>query len=1348
MGNVSHKLPEENKNQVFKKIPYEIDYERIQIHPLVVEKLYQDFLINFNQEEYVDKAHFRQKYQLNRMIEKYLFHAISSKEDKITFLDYLEYLNISSYGSKEEKSELICKMLDLNGKGKIQGRQLSEFVEGICLMNKEPKERKVEYLGICKNFYEKPKKQNETLKTNFQKIFKPKIPTKIEEEEKLKSKMEIIEEQNRILREKKEFKLKEQKRRSENFIKNILNKKKEEEIIFDDIDSDVETPKSIKSPIGRNSIGSESDQSPKINVSTVESDTINLDEPLKINTQIRKIQKNSTVDVDSPKIQFFDTSIFNDHKMNSSSNSKHPFDKISNEESMIEVLNEVSNQKQYLNDDDTSIKKDSLQQNSMNILKQQNLKDNLSVEIESNEFTDISIYQETDSLIPSDFNINESELNDLTINDFDEDELYDELDDPFIFEEITGTKDIEIIDKKQRNRSDSLQFRQDSELKKKKLLIDIKRIVKNEKSNSTAKERWEKVLDLKMKEKFGEWEKSKSEMKIKYETMKENFAKRMIEKQNRIEDFKKKIEFEKEKFDEKKEKIRERFEKNKEIFDEQLKGKFKEKFEFEKERIEIEKERIIDKIDKRKEEFLENVVTTFDVYNSSIIGFDDLKLKGIQNQTFLECFGLFPKFRNILKLFEDSKEEEISKFDSKNIKFLFGYPSIEGLLTSYSTNHKRFASVELTFISFYQGSNALENYKFRKPTRVLNLQECQITRRIDLDSLDKFVFEIEVSKPYYSRKLYLNDKKEIEKWIWVLRRNSGQVGFRFNSSFPVQLNNACNYFIGGKSYFEDLSNEMKNAKNEIFISGWVLSPHLYLNRNPSRDRFDDLLVEIAEKGVKIYILIWDENNWIIDLGTSYVKQHISQLHKNILIFKDPNGTVFQFWSHHQKCVIIDQEIGYCGGIDLAYNRWEDPEQYLIFDENEKYFPGMDYVNPLKKTVYVGDNLTSYLDRSKIPRMPWQDIQVKIVGIGGKDLAKNFIQRWNFGVRKFSSIPQLIMSIEPLRPKLREKENYQNCNIQIVRSACRWSFGTEQPERSIYDAYIELIEKSKHFIYIENQFFISAANENQKNPRNYIVAALIKRIKIAIEKKKNFKVIICVPFQTGFPMSESSTKIISYWQYKSIFRGENSLFGVLEKEYPKVDIGKYIFFCSLRTYGTSENSKNLTSQIIYIHSKMMLVDDRIAIIGSANINDRSLRGTRDSEICVVIEDEQKVESTMGGQKFFARKFAKDLRMKCWNYFFAHEKFKISMNDPILFFDTFVKTANNNTTIFNHVFQKIHSNVKNESDIHYLEEYNENLKPKNVELLKKLKGHLVTFPKCFLEESSKNSEIIVEIDKLFL
>ena len=43
-----------------------------------------------------------------------------------------------------------------------------------------------------------------------------------------------------------------------------------------------------------------------------------------------------------------------------------------------------------------------------------------------------------------------------------------------------------------------------------------------------------------------------------------------------------------------------------------------------------------------------------------------------------------------------------------------------------------------------------------------------------------------------------------------------------------------------------------------------------------------------------------------------------------------------------------------------------------------------------------------------------------------------------------------------------------------------------------------------------------------------------------------------------------------------------------------------------------------SEIIYVHSKLMIVDDKRCIIGSANINDRSLLGERDSELAIVVE----------------------------------------------------------------------------------------------------------------------------------
>eukprot|EP00879_Flechtneria_rotunda_P012466 GHRR01013018.1.p2 GENE.GHRR01013018.1~~GHRR01013018.1.p2 ORF type:complete len:342 (+),score=123.05 GHRR01013018.1:2623-3648(+) len=38
-------------------------------------------------------------------------------------------------------------------------------------------------------------------------------------------------------------------------------------------------------------------------------------------------------------------------------------------------------------------------------------------------------------------------------------------------------------------------------------------------------------------------------------------------------------------------------------------------------------------------------------------------------------------------------------------------------------------------------------------------------------------------------------------------------------------------------------------------------------------------------------------------------------------------------------------------------------------------------------------------------------------------------------------------------------------------------------------------------------------------------------------------------------------------------------------------------------------------MIYVHSKLMIVDDEYVVIGSANINQRSLDGTRDTEICI-------------------------------------------------------------------------------------------------------------------------------------
>lgn len=78
-------------------------------------------------------------------------------------------------------------------------------------------------------------------------------------------------------------------------------------------------------------------------------------------------------------------------------------------------------------------------------------------------------------------------------------------------------------------------------------------------------------------------------------------------------------------------------------------------------------------------------------------------------------------------------------------------------------------------------------------------------------------------------------------------------------------------------------------------------------------------------------------------------------------------------------------------------------------------------------------------------------------------------------------------------------------------------------------------------------------------------------------------------------------------------------------------------------GSPESELNAyVSEELYIHSKVLIADDKLVICGSANLNDRSQLGDHDSEIAVVIEDREPVESTMNGQPFTASKFAASLR----------------------------------------------------------------------------------------------------------
>ena len=328
-------------------------------------------------------------------------------------------------------------------------------------------------------------------------------------------------------------------------------------------------------------------------------------------------------------------------------------------------------------------------------------------------------------------------------------------------------------------------------------------------------------------------------------------------------------------------------------------------------------------------------------------------------------------------------------------------------------------------------------------------------------------------------------------------------------------------------------------------------------------------------------------------------------------------------------------------------------------------------------------------------------------------------------------------------------------IQALRSVGPWSIGKRTTEKSIVQGYYKLIDNAKHYIYIENQFFITKPfseeerlNSNlnlDKIVKNEIGYHIRKRIEKAYEEKEKFKVFICVPLLPGFsgtPGESSTMNGVLKHSAQSIFNNKGmSLLELLKKKMGD-DFEKYIFFFSLRNHGII-GGKPVT-ELIYIHSKLLIVDDEKVLMGSANINDRSMKGNRDSEFAVIMEEEQNYESIMDNKQFNASEYAITLRKHLMAEHLGIDESDPILNDPVNddLWNLIKKRANINTTIYREIFdcfpddkfksfmdlrnRKIIKNKEDEENLKFLYETN----------ITGVVGHIVEYPTKFLINENLN------------
>ena len=307
-----------------------------------------------------------------------------------------------------------------------------------------------------------------------------------------------------------------------------------------------------------------------------------------------------------------------------------------------------------------------------------------------------------------------------------------------------------------------------------------------------------------------------------------------------------------------------------------------------------------------------------------------------------------------------------------------------------------------------------------------------------------------------------------------------------------------------------------------------------------------------------------------------------------------------YWAHHEKFIVIDYNLAFIGGLDMCFGRW-DNHQHALADVHpagvtNEMWPGQDFNNNrVMDFQKVQDWKANALSKAEYGRMPWHDVAMGVIGDCVFDIAEHFILRWNFvkrdkykrdgkydwltmetreqdedliGVQrpKFPVGDYLQHPLSPLHTK-RLGSQQGTVTAQLVRSSGDWSSGI-LTEHSIQNAYSELIRNAQHYVYIENQFFITATGDKQAPIKNTIGRAIVDAVVRAGKEGRKFRVIILIPAVPGFAgdlrePAAIGTRAIMDYQYKSLCRGEHSIFEQIKAQ--GVDPTQHIFVFNLRSY---------------------------------------------------------------------------------------------------------------------------------------------------------------------------------------
>ncbi|GFP80141.1 phospholipase d delta [Phtheirospermum japonicum] len=391
-------------------------------------------------------------------------------------------------------------------------------------------------------------------------------------------------------------------------------------------------------------------------------------------------------------------------------------------------------------------------------------------------------------------------------------------------------------------------------------------------------------------------------------------------------------------------------------------------------------------------------------------------------------------------------------------------------------------------------------------------------------------------------------------------------------------------FEHGKCW-EDICHAILEAHHLVYIVGWSIYHKVKLVREPTKPlpnggdlNLGDLLKYKSQEGVRVLLLVWDDktsHNKFFFKTEGVMQTHDEETRKffkhssvtcvlapryassKLSIFKQ--HVVGTLYTHHQKCVLVDTQdhgnnrriTAFMGGLDLCDGRYDTPEHRLFCDLDTVFKD--DYHNP-----------TFPIDRISWITSPSEDVPNDHPSLWASK--EDDPENWHIQV--FRSIDSGSLKGFPKNVHAAEEQNLACAKNLVI-------------DRSIQMAYIQAIRSAQHFVYIENQYFLGSSfawpSYENAGADNLIPMELALKIASKIRANERFAVYVVIPmWPEGAPDSASVQEIL-YWQDTA--------------------------------------SKKFRRFMIYVHAKGMVVDDEYVMLGSANINQRSMAGSRDTEIAM-------------------------------------------------------------------------------------------------------------------------------------